>query len=129
MIIGIGTDIIRIKRFENKDDYFYNKIFTKDEQDYFKQKSYSLQTVAGLFAAKEAFLKTMGSGIAKGFGLLDIEILHDNLSRPYYNINQKILDYINHISNTFIKKENINTNLSISHDGEYACAFAIIEIV
>ena len=126
MIIGIGTDIIRIKRFENKKQYFYDSIFTENEKIYFEKKLYNAQSVAGGFAAKEAFLKAIGSGIAENIGLLDIEILHNNKNAPYYNINKKIISYINNISN---KNENINLNLSISHDGEYACAFAIIEVL
>lgn len=127
MIIGIGVDIIRVSRFEKKEKYFYESIFTKKEIIYLEKKLYNAQTSAGIFSAKEAFLKAIGCGIADGNGLLDIEILHNNKNVPYYSINQKIIKYINDKHKKHLEITDINASLSISHDGEYACAFAVIE--
>ncbi len=127
MVIGIGTDIIRVSRFEGKKEYFYDSIFTDSEKSYLDEKLYAPQTIAGLYAAKEALLKAIGTGISGDVGLLDIEILHNKKRAPYYNINKTVISVINKIHKISATKNNINIKLSISHDGEYASAFAIIE--
>lgn len=129
MIIGIGTDIVATERFENKEPHFYEKIFTANEIEYIQKKQYKQNTVAGLFAAKEALLKALGTGIGGGFWLTDVEILHNEQNAPYYSINEKILRYINIKTNKTLEPCNINMQLSISHDLLYASAFAIVEVL
>ncbi len=129
MIIGIGNDIVLIERFENKEPHFYEKIFTKSEIEYIEKKQYRSNTVAGLYAAKEALLKALGTGIGRGFWLTDVEILHDEQNAPYYVNTQKIVSYIAGKSQNNNNDKNINMKLSISHDKLYASAFAIIEVL
>lgn len=123
MIIGTGVDIIQISRIENlllkKKEQFLNKVFTKDEIEYLKERKYNPQSVSGIFAGKEAVSKLLGTGIGK-VNWKDIEIVHGNKGKPYvvlYNQGLKVTYDLG------IK----NIELSISHEKEYAIAFAIGE--
>ncbi|MDE5984821.1 MAG: holo-ACP synthase [Eubacterium sp.] len=99
----IGTDIVKISRIEKsiKNDNFLQQVFTEHEREYCKK----AENFAGLFACKEAYFKALGTGIK--FPLTDVEILHDDKGKPY----------INGIE---------NSDVSVSHDGEYAIATVIV---
>ena len=86
MVIGIGTDIIEIKRIKEavtKNPRFIEKCFTVNEQEFFNNKKNSFQSIAGTFAAKEAVSKALGTGFTI-FELKDIEILRDKMESPMY---------------------------------------------
>ncbi len=121
MIYGIGTDIVQIdrikKNIENKN--FIYKIYTEKEQIYLEKRKFSPQTAAGIFAAKEAVSKALGTGIS-GFYLTDIEILKDEFDKPIVLLHNKALE----IS---LDKGIGKINISISHEKEYAIAFAVAE--
>lgn len=99
----IGTDIIRISRISKsiKKQHFLESVYTESEIEYCKKD----ESFAGIFAAKEAYLKALGTGIDRR--LNTIEILHDSLGKPYINGVE-------------------NSDLSISHDGDYAIAVVIL---
>ena len=121
MIIGIGTDIIeidRIKKAVSRTDNFLNKLFTKNEIEYFLKKNKASNVIAGNFAAKEAVSKAIGTGFRK-FGLKDIEILRDHFGKPIINISQKVSEVIG--------KRNIVIHVSISHSVENAIAYVVME--
>ena len=85
VIRGLGLDICEIARMEKllKDDRFLNRWFTEEEIRYIRSKGKnSAQTMAGIFAAKEAFAKALGTGIA--FDLKDVGIIHDEEGQPGY---------------------------------------------
>lgn len=113
MIFGIGTDIIEISRIKKmmEDTSFLNRFFTANEIEYIKNKP---QSAAVCFAAKEAYSKALGTGF-RGFSLQDVEILHDELNKPY----------IKAYNAAYLK--NANLHLSLSHCREYAVAYVIIE--
>ncbi len=92
-MIKVGTDIVEISRFyEMKDiELFKKHTFTKREREYFEKCKNQYESIAGAFAAKEAFAKYSGSGF-RGFGLRDIEVLHDELDKPYLRFMGKKLD-------------------------------------
>jgi holo-[acyl-carrier protein] synthase len=119
MIKGIGIDIIEIKRIRNiSEKYgerFFQRIFTDNEITYCKSFSKPDLHFAGRFAAKEAYSKSIGTGISKDFGWKDIEILNDKRGKPY----------ITHIKeNEYSKYE---FRVSISHTDDYACAVVSCE--
>jgi len=123
MIIGIGTDIIEIKRIEkviNRTHSFIEKSFTNNEIEYFKSKGLKGNVIAGNFAAKEAISKAMGTGF-RGFGLKDIEVLRDKLGKPIVKLSDKIYELLD------IKEFNIH--ISISHSKENAIAYAVMEVI
>ncbi|MCL2462229.1 MAG: holo-ACP synthase [Defluviitaleaceae bacterium] len=119
MIFGVGTDIIEISRVEKAvaGAAFYEKTFTPAERDYLAGKR--PQSAAGLFAAKEAVAKALGTGFY-GFRPADVEILHDKSGKPdvkLYNRAAKIAD-----ENSVVK-----IHVSISHCVAYAVAYAVAE--
>jgi holo-[acyl-carrier protein] synthase len=113
MIYGIGTDIIEISRFFNSSDTFLKKVYTENELALFADKP---QSLAGNFAAKEAVAKAVGTGF-RTFSPKDIEILRLPSGAPvvtlYNGASELCGDKIIHIS--------------ISHNKDTACAFAVIE--
>ncbi len=124
-ILGIGVDIVENKRLKKsiKNKTFISRLFTlseiknsrlvKDKSIYYSKK----------FAAKESFSKALGTGFRKGLNFKDVEILNDNLGKPYFNLNKKIKKII-------LKKlrvKNFDIFLSISDEKEYSIAFTIIQ--
>ena len=124
-ILGIGVDIVENKRLKKsiRNKSFLSRIFTlleikksnliKNKSIYFSKK----------FAAKESFSKALGTGFRKGLNFKDIEILNDNLGKPYFRLNNKIQKII---SKT-LKVKNFDIFLSISDEKEYSIAFTIIQ--
>ena len=116
-----GVDIVKVSRFEKdaQNEKFLKKYFTSSEVEYLLTKLNKTETLAGLFAAKEAVLKALGLGIGRGIDLIDINILHDIFGAPFVEITPKINFYL-------MQKNCCNIALSISHDDEYAIAFCVI---
>lgn len=82
-MINIGTDIVEIKKIDRIKEKanFYSFFFTQREYDYIKKKKFSSQTIAGIFAAKEAVVKSLKTGFCANLSVKDIEILHDGGDR------------------------------------------------
>lgn len=119
MIRGIGTDIVEIERIQKamKINKFKNKVFTNLELNIIDKKGVS--TAAANFAGKEAVSKAFGTGI-RGFSFLDIEILRDNLGKPYVTFYNGAKLLANKFGIT-------NVEVSISHCKKYVVAFVIME--
>ena len=119
MIIGIGIDIIDIKRIrsisEKFGERFFQRIFTDSEINYCKSFSKPELHFAGRFCSKEAYSKSIGTGISKHFRWKDIEILNYEKGKPY----------IHHINENEYSK--LNFQISISHTDDYACAVVTCE--
>lgn len=105
----MGIDLIGItkveKILERHGEKFLEKVFTDDEIKYIEEKHFMPQTVAGIYAAKEAMLKELGTGIGE-YSLKDVEVFHDEKGRPYGKAGEKLFD------------------ISISHEGDYGVAVA-----
>lgn len=127
----IGVDIINVKRvadLASKDKN--NKVFTSQEINYANTKSKIItseescsqrdNTLAGMFNAKEAFLKALGFGLGDKFALNEIEVSHKESGEPFIVITEKIENHLRDIG----KKE---VNLSISHDA--GMSIAVVEIL
>jgi holo-[acyl-carrier protein] synthase len=122
MIYGTGTDIVDIMRIETliekSGEKFLNRVFTKNEIEKSKCKS---SYYAKRFAAKEAISKALGTGIGSFIQFIDIEILNNDIGRPYVVVNdilnEKILKLIGHY----------NIHISMSDEKKYATAFAVVE--
>ncbi|ALQ39904.1 4'-phosphopantetheinyl transferase [Fusobacterium hwasookii ChDC F174] len=121
MIVGIGNDIIEIERVEKAilKEGFKNKVYTQKELENIEKRGNRTETYAGIFSAKEAISKAIGTGVRE-FSLTDLEILNDDLGKPYVVVSEK-LDKI--LKN---KKEDYQIEISISHSRKYATAMAII---
>ena len=121
MIVGIGNDIIEIERIEKaiSKEGFKNKIYTQRELKNIEKRGNRTETYAGIFSAKEAISKAIGTGVRE-FSLIDLEILNDDLGKPYVVVSEKLDKILRN------KKENYQIEISISHSKKYATAMAII---
>jgi len=123
--VGIGVDIVDNKRFKNliKDNKFINRIFSKKEISASKKKLNKINFFSKRFAAKESFAKALGTGFRNNLNFKDIEIVNDNLGKPFYLINNKIKQIIKKNK----KIANFELFLSISDEKDYSIAFTIIQ--
>ena len=121
MIGGIGNDIIEIERIEKaiSKEGFKDKIYTQRELENIKKRGNRAETYAGVFSAKEAISKAIGTGVRE-FSLTNLEILNDDLGKPYVVVSEKLDKIIKS------KKEDYQIEISISHSKKYAIAMAII---
>ena len=121
MIVGIGNDIIEIERVEKaiSKEGFIAKIYTQREIENIIKRGNRTETYAGIFSAKEAISKAIGTGVRE-FALTDLEILNDHLGKPYVIVSDKLKKIIQR------KKENYQIEIAISHSKKYATAMAII---
>tara|TARA_Y100000591_G_C21450499_1_gene505872 strand:+ start:245 stop:631 length:387 start_codon:yes stop_codon:yes gene_type:complete len=126
-IIGIGVDIVKNKRIKTsiKSKKFVNRIFGKNEILISKKITNKTNFFSKRFAAKEAFVKALGSGFRNNLNFKDIQVVNDKLGKPYYLINSKIKNFIK--KKKKIKK--FDLFLSISDENEYSIAFTIIKTI
>ena len=124
-IIGIGVDIIDNNRIKKsiKNQNFIKRVYTAKEINTSKNVKNRVNFYAKRFAAKEAFVKALGTGFRKNLNYKDIEILNDNLGKPYYNMNDKIKKILKKISNS----KSLDLFLSLSDEKSYSIAFATIQ--
>lgn len=121
MIKGIGNDIVEIGRIRKAIERprFMEKYYTQKEIELYHSRNDNIEILAGNFAVKESVAKVFGTGV-RGFSLTDIEVLRDELGKPYvilYNEAKKIAD------NMEIKR----LMVSIAHSKIYATGLAIGE--
>ena len=122
-VAGIGIDHVDIEKFklvlEKRKDRFLNRVFTEQEQEAAKEKN-SLLTLAGKYAAKEAFFKAVGPSKLSGITWKDIEILNEKSGKPKIFLHGKALKIANtnKIKNIFI---------SISHTDIIAMSQVLLE--
>ena len=121
MIVGIGNDIIEIERIEKaiSKEGFKNKVYTQKELENIEKRGDRVETYAGIFSAKEAISKAIGTGVRE-FSLTDLEILNDDLGKPYVVVSEKLDKIIKS------KKEDYQIEISISHSKKYATAVAMV---
>lgn len=119
----VGIDIVNVIRFAKltKEDNFMQKYFTEYECKYIVSRPKPMETMAGIYASKEAFLKALGIGIGRGIDLKDIGVKHDDLGKPYY-------DMANEIFRDKISSYNVHSiDLSISHTDSVATAMCVVK--
>jgi len=123
IIKGIGVDIIdvaRIKKMVEKNKRFVEKVFTPTEIHYCRDKYRQEVHFAGRFAAKEAFLKAMGTGLRGAMAWTDISVANNELGKPAITLAGETLE-------NFKQNKFQTIHVSISHTREYAVAFVIIQ--
>jgi len=113
----VGIDLVEIKRMSEltRLSNFLSKVFTEGEILYYRKKGEKPETLAGMYAAKEAVAKALGTGIS-GFRLNDIEITHEDNGAPKIILHKE--------AKKIAAGKNIT--ISISHDGGIAAAVAMI---
>ena len=125
-ILGTGIDIVETYRLKKllliKKYNFKNKIFTNNEISYCEKKSNIANCYSKRFAAKEAFVKALGTGFRNNINFKDIEVVKNHYGKPYLLINKKVINKIK----TLFKVKKFNVLLSISDETKYAIASVII---
>ena len=115
MILGIGNDIVEIERIEKaiSNEKFIKRVYTEKEIEIIEKKGSKAASYAGRFSAKEAISKALGTGV-RDFNLTDIEILNDELGKPYVVLKNELKG----------RMVDMRIEISISHSKEYATAVA-----
>jgi holo-[acyl-carrier protein] synthase len=124
-ILGIGVDIVENSRIGKllKNKIFIKRIFSyseiliankiKDKKSYYSKR----------FAAKEAFVKSIGTGFRDDFNFKDLSIVNDKLGKPSFIINEKIKKIVK----KQFKTTSFNFFLSISDEKKYSVAYVILQ--
>lgn len=123
MILGVGVDIVEIRRIKeaiSKHANFIDRMFSKNEIEYLKSRNLRPEFVAGRFAAKEAVAKALGTGFS-GFEFKDIEIDRTAAGKPLVVLKGKAKLMAQ-------KYGNYKIHVSISHGIDNAIAYAVMEV-
>jgi holo-[acyl-carrier protein] synthase len=126
-IFGIGTDIVdisRIKKLINKNKRFKSRIFSKHEIKYCEARPDKIASYSKRFAAKEAFVKALGTGISKGISFNEISVNNNKNGVPFVELLRKTKS----VTKILIKKK-YNIYLSLSDEKKYAIAMVIISFL
>ena len=124
-IVGTGVDIVENSRIKKSilNNSFLNRVFTKEEILISKKMKNKSSYFAKRFAAKEAFVKSLGFGFRNGFNFKDISVINDKLGKPAFFITKKIKNLIK----KRLKINSFNFFLSISDEKKYSIAFVIFQ--
>lgn len=124
MISGIGTDIVAIERFQRFVDEnntaLLVRLFTEQERALCSARKSSASCYAARFAAKEAFLKALGTGLRDGISWLDMEITLNEAGKPDLMLTGQAREI-------FTTQGLSKTFLSLSHDSGNAIAMVVLE--
>ena len=124
-IIGNGVDIVENKRINKliDDKKFIKRVFTDKEIRFSKNIKNKTNYYAKRFAAKEAFVKALGTGFRNNINFSDIEVINNKLGKPKINISKKV--------RVFIKKkfklDKLKIYVSLSDENKHSIAYVIVE--
>ena len=120
MLDGLGIDLVEVGRIRRAHDRwgerFLRRVFTAGERAYCMRKAHPEQSLAARFAAKEAVLKAIGTGLSGGIRWTDVEVVNDRSGRPGVKLGERIIRRIG----------NRKILLTISHTRELAIAQAVL---
>jgi holo-[acyl-carrier protein] synthase len=124
MIIGIGVDIVEIKRFsgamERLGEKFLFRLFTPGEQQYCNGHRDPVPHFAARFAAKEAVFKALGTGWSRGVTWLDVEVQKEGQEAPRIVLHGEA-------QRLCVTRGVSNAHLSLSHSDHWVVAMVILE--
>lgn len=122
MVYGIGADLVQIDRMEKslKSEAFWNRVFGEEERQLLLGlgEARRMQSAAANFAAKEAFLKAIGTGIG-GFALHEIQAVRKQGGAPCFSFTGNAAQWV--------QQNGIKAHLTLSHDAGLAQAFVVLE--
>jgi holo-[acyl-carrier protein] synthase len=123
MISGIGTDIVAVARlgtlYERHGERVLDKLLALAERADFEKAKDQARFLAKRFAAKEAFGKALGIGVATPATLPSIAVVHDLFGKPAFAYAPELAQYL--------AERGLLAHLSISDEKEFALAFVVIE--
>ncbi len=123
--MGIGADLVHVPRLAQamqRHPGFAGRVYTAAEIAYCDQHREPAPRYAARFAAKEAVLKALGTGLARGMRWRDVEILHGPARDPRVVLHGAVAETARHRGVRAVL-------ISLSHAGEYALACAVTEPV
>ena len=115
MIVGVGTDIVEVARFEAalaRTPALRTRLFTESER------TLSLASLAARFAAKEALAKALGAPV--GLRWLDATVVREPDGRPHLAVEGTVAERARQLGVTCF-------HLSLTHDGGFASALVVAE--
>ncbi|MCE0731260.1 holo-ACP synthase [Halomonas sp. G15] len=124
MILGIGTDIARVARFEaalsRRGERLAGRLLGELERERLNEQVRPAAFLAKRFAAKEAFVKALGTGLRNGMRWTEIQVVNDTLGRPSLLLAGK--------AHELARAAGVRaTHLSLSDEVEFAVAFVVLE--
>jgi holo-[acyl-carrier protein] synthase len=124
MIVGTGVDISEVSRIaatvKRFGDRFLQRVFTPAEVRYCMGKTNAAERLAARFAAKEAGMKAIGTGLRHGVTWRDVEVVRLPGQRPVLQFHRRAAEFAARLG---CKR----THLSLSHTKEQAIAYVILE--
>jgi holo-[acyl-carrier protein] synthase len=124
VIIGIGTDLAEVPRIrrsiENYGDRFLHRIYTERERAYSSRKANAAERFAARFAAKEAGMKAIGTGLRHGISWKDFEVVNEPSGRPTLVLSGVAKQIADRLGARRI-------SLSLTHTAEMAFAVVVLE--
>ncbi|HTF72108.1 MAG TPA: holo-ACP synthase [Edaphobacter sp.] len=125
MILGVGTDMIEIRRIASSIDQFgerfLRRVFTSREIDYCqRKKKHAAESFAARFAAKEAGAKALGTGISRGVAWKEIEVRREPGGRPTLHFTGRARELADQLGITGL-------SVSLTHSRDLALAVVIAE--
>lgn len=124
MVRGIGIDIIEIERIakalERHPERMKKRLYTDEERAYCEARANPLLHYAARFAAKEAFSKAIGTGMAGGFGWKDASVLNKPGGEPHLVLSDAAQERLR-------ARGAVRALVSLSHSATVACAVVVIE--
>lgn len=124
MIVGVGVDLAEVHRirssFERFGERFRDRIYTPLEIAYCESKSNKYERYAARFAAKEAGMKAIGTGMRRGVRWLDFEVANLPSGKPTLRFHGVAAEFAERLGVT-------NVALSITHTSDTSLAHVILE--
>ena|SRR2546421_4319513 len=124
MIVGSGIDITEVDRIaeaiQRFGSRFLNRVFTENEIRYCGSKKNSVERYAARFAAKEAAMKAIGTGLRRGVTWKDVEIGHAPGGKPVLRFSGRAAQFAEALGTKHIA-------LSLTHTSQTAMAMVILE--
>ncbi len=121
--MGVGTDLVHVPRLQQvlaRHVGFVARVYTPTEIAYCEEHREPGPRYAARFAAKEAVLKALGTGLARGMRWQDVEIVAGPARQPRVVLHGAVAEVA--------RQQGVRAvQLSLSHAGEYALACAVTE--
>jgi len=119
MLIGIDSlESVRVETLINNNK-FLSKCFTAYEAAYLSTRPSRTLSLAGLFCAKESFLKALGIGVLNGIELNEVEVRHRESGKPYLNLSDNA-------KSKMLELGVSNSEISITHTHTLSSAICIL---
>jgi holo-[acyl-carrier protein] synthase len=123
-IYGVGIDLVRTDRLQASlarwGERFEKRVFTEGESRACSERRQRTSCLAMRFAAKEAFVKALGTGMRAPVSWRDIEVSNTDLGKPVINLSERALDLC-------LRLGVGAWHVSLTDDGDYGAAVVVLE--